>query len=62
MFMAMQMCMGGLMLLRWPSRTAIPRIGRRTLPGWLALGYLTFFSSCLAYTAYGWLSLMRRRR
>jgi drug/metabolite transporter (DMT)-like permease len=23
----------------------------------LALFYLTFFSSCLAYTAYGWLSL-----
>jgi drug/metabolite transporter (DMT)-like permease len=21
------------------------------------MGYLTFFSSCLAYTAYGWLSL-----
>jgi drug/metabolite transporter (DMT)-like permease len=23
----------------------------------MALFYLTFFSSCLAYTAYGWLSL-----
>jgi multidrug transporter EmrE-like cation transporter len=36
--------------------TAIPRVGRRTRPAW-ALFYLTFFSSCLAYTAYGWLSL-----
>jgi drug/metabolite transporter (DMT)-like permease len=27
------------------------------VPGLIALGYLTFFSSCLAYTAYGWLSL-----
>ena len=25
--------------------------------GWVAFAYLTFFSSCLAYTAYGWLSL-----
>jgi drug/metabolite transporter (DMT)-like permease len=25
--------------------------------GLIALFYLTFFSSCLAYTAYGWLSL-----
>ena len=27
-----------------------------TVPGLTALFYLTFFSSCLAYTAYGWLS------
>jgi drug/metabolite transporter (DMT)-like permease len=27
------------------------------VPGLVALGYLTLFSSCLAYTAYGWLSL-----
>ncbi len=26
-------------------------------PGLLALGYLTFFSSCLAFSAYGWLTL-----
>ncbi len=57
MFMALQMLMGGLMLLgvgvvhgdaaRWVPDT----------PGLIALFYLTFFSSCLAYTAYGWLSL-----
>lgn len=57
MFMALQMCMGGLMLLavglangdlaRWSPDSA-------SLIAW---SYLTFFSSCLAYTAYGWLSL-----
>jgi drug/metabolite transporter (DMT)-like permease len=57
MFMALQMLMGGLMLLgvgivhgdaaRWVPDTS----------GLIALFYLTFFSSCLAYTAYGWLSL-----
>jgi drug/metabolite transporter (DMT)-like permease len=57
MFMSLQMLMGGLMLLgiglangdalRWVPDTS----------GWIALFYLTFFSSCLAYTAYGWLSL-----
>jgi drug/metabolite transporter (DMT)-like permease len=57
MFMALQMLMGGLMLLalglvhgdaaHWAPNTS----------GLMALFYLTFFSSCLAYTAYGWLSL-----
>ena len=57
LFMALQMFMGGLMLfvvaavrgdsMPWPPSTA----------GLIAMGYLTFFSSCLAYTAYGWLSL-----
>jgi drug/metabolite transporter (DMT)-like permease len=57
MFMALQMFMGGAMLLtvgiahgdtaHWtPNGSAL-----------VALFYLTFFSSCLAYTAYGWLSL-----
>ena len=57
MFMAMQMCMGGLMLLI--VAVAHGDIGLWTVnaPGLAALGYLTFFSSCLAYTAYGWLSL-----
>jgi drug/metabolite transporter (DMT)-like permease len=57
LFMGLQMFAGGLMLLcvaiahresiQWPPST----------PGLLAMGYLTFFSSCLAYTAYGWLSM-----
>jgi drug/metabolite transporter (DMT)-like permease len=57
MFMALQMLMGGLMLLglsvvrgdsmHWPPHG----------PGLIALCYLTFLSSGLAYTAYGWLTM-----
>src|ERR1700674_1373202 len=57
MFMALQMLMGGLMLLglalvrgdsmHWPPNA----------PGIIALCYLTFLSSGLAYTAYGWLTM-----
>jgi drug/metabolite transporter (DMT)-like permease len=57
MFMALQMLMGGLMLLilalahgesmHWPP----------SAPGLISLFYLTFLSSGLAYTAYGWLTM-----
>jgi drug/metabolite transporter (DMT)-like permease len=57
MFMALQMLMGGLMLLAvalvrgdsmpWPPSAA----------GVIAFCYLTFLSSGLAYTAYGWLTM-----
>ena len=57
MFMALQMLIGGLMLLalalsrgdsmHWPPNT----------PGLISLLYLTFLSSGLAYTAYGWLTM-----
>ena len=57
MFMALQMLMGGLMLLilafargdsmHWPPGA----------PGLISLCYLTFLSSGLAYTAYGWLTM-----
>ncbi|HEX3912174.1 MAG TPA: EamA family transporter [Steroidobacteraceae bacterium] len=57
MFMALQMLMGGLMLLalalvhgdsmQWPPNA----------PGLISLCYLTFLSSGLAYTAYGWLTM-----
>ena len=57
MFMALQMLFGGLLLLgvgfasgesaRWTINAA----------GLISLSYLTFVSSCLAYTAYGWLAL-----
>ena len=57
MFMALQMCMGGLMLLTVAVVHGDPAHWTPNLPGLLALGYLTFFSSCIAYTAYGWLSL-----
>ena len=57
MFMGMQMCIGGLMLLTVAVLHGEPARWTVNVPGFLALGYLTFFSSCLAYTAYGWLSL-----
>jgi drug/metabolite transporter (DMT)-like permease len=56
MFMAMQLFCGGVLLLvlallhgdvaRWTFNE----------PGLIAVGYLTFVSSCLAFTAYGWLT------
>jgi len=57
MFMALQMCMGGLMLLAVALPHGDLAHWTANASGLLALGYLTFFSSCLAYTAYGWLSL-----
>jgi drug/metabolite transporter (DMT)-like permease len=57
MFMALQMFMGGSMLLclglahgdiaRWSPNA----------PALVAMSYLTLGSSCLAYTAYGWLTV-----
>jgi drug/metabolite transporter (DMT)-like permease len=57
MFMALQMFLGGAMLLT--VALAHGDAARFTPHGasLLALFYLTFVSSCLAYTAYGWLSL-----
>jgi drug/metabolite transporter (DMT)-like permease len=57
MFMALQMCMGGLMLLTVSIAHGDPAHWAPDAWGWVAFAYLTFFSSCLAYTAYGWLSL-----
>jgi drug/metabolite transporter (DMT)-like permease len=57
MFMALQMLAGGLMLLVIAIAHGDPAHWDMTLPGFASLAYLTFFSSCLAYTAYGWLSL-----
>ncbi len=57
MFMALQMLMGGLMLLTIGIVHGDAAHWSPGSSGWIALFYLTFFSSCLAYTAYGWLSL-----
>jgi drug/metabolite transporter (DMT)-like permease len=57
MFMGMQMLMGGLMLLTVGIAHGDAAHWAPTTSGLVALFYLTFFSSCLAYTAYGWLSL-----
>jgi len=56
MFMALQMFMGGLMLLGVAVVHGDSARWAPNVPGLIALGYLTFFSSCLAYTAYGWLT------
>jgi drug/metabolite transporter (DMT)-like permease len=57
MFMGLQMLMGGLMLLGLGLVHGDMAHWAPTPSGLMALFYLTFFSSCLAYTAYGWLSL-----
>ena len=57
MFMALQMFMGGLMLLSVGVAHGDTANWAPNASGLMALFYLTFFSSCLAYTAYGWLSL-----
>jgi drug/metabolite transporter (DMT)-like permease len=57
MFMALQMCMGGLMLLTVAVGHGDAARWTFNVPGMVALAYLTLASSCLAYTAYGWLSL-----
>jgi drug/metabolite transporter (DMT)-like permease len=57
MFMALQMFMGGLMLLGVGIAHGDAAHWAPDASGWTALFYLTFFSSCLAYTAYGWLSI-----
>jgi drug/metabolite transporter (DMT)-like permease len=57
MFMALQMFMGGFMLLIVGIANGDAAHFAPTGSGLIALCYLTFFSSCLAYTAYGWLSL-----
>ncbi len=57
MFMGMQMLMGGLMLLTVGIAHGDAAHWAPNASGLTALFYLTFFSSCLAYTAYGWLSL-----
>ncbi len=57
MFTGLQMLLGGIMLLG-------VAVVRNDFAHWspdessmVALFYLTFFSSCLAYTAYGWLTV-----
>lgn len=57
MFMGMQMLMGGLMLLTVGIANGDAAHWAPNASGLTALFYLTFFSSCLAYTAYGWLTL-----
>ena len=57
MFMALQMLMGGLMLLIVALVHGDLMHWHPNAPGLISLGYLTFLSSGLAYTAYGWLTM-----
>jgi drug/metabolite transporter (DMT)-like permease len=56
MFMAIQLCFGGLMLLGIAVIHGDSARWTFNAPGLVSLGYLTFASSCLAFTAYGWLT------
>jgi drug/metabolite transporter (DMT)-like permease len=57
MFMALQMLMGGLMLLIFALARGDSMHWPPNAPGLISLCYLTFLSSGLAYTAYGWLTM-----
>jgi drug/metabolite transporter (DMT)-like permease len=56
MLTAMQMLAGGAMLSCVALAGGQAAEWSMNAPGLIALGYLTLFSSCLAYTAYGWLT------
>ncbi len=56
MFMAMQLWCGGLMLLVIAVLHGDPARWTFNAAGLFALSYLTFASSCLAFSAYGWLT------
>lgn len=56
MFIAMQLLCGGLMLLGVALVRGDPARWTYNAPGLISLAYLTFVSSCVAFTAYGWLT------
>ena len=55
MFMGMQLFCGGLMLLIVALVNGDTARWTFNAPGLIALAYLTLMSSCLGFTAYGWL-------
>jgi drug/metabolite transporter (DMT)-like permease len=57
MFMALQMFMGGLMLLALGIAHGDVGHWSPNAASLVAMSYLTLCSSCLAYTAYGWLTV-----
>jgi drug/metabolite transporter (DMT)-like permease len=57
MFMALQMFMGGSMLLCLGLAHGDVARWSPSAPALVAMSYLTLGSSCLAYTAYGWLTV-----
>jgi len=56
MFIGMQMLIGGLLQSALGCAFGQFRDWSFELPGMISLAYLSLFSSCLAYTAYGWLT------
>jgi drug/metabolite transporter (DMT)-like permease len=56
MFIAMQLLCGGLMLLGVALVRGDAARWTFNAPGLISLAYLTFVSSCVAFTAYGWLT------
>jgi drug/metabolite transporter (DMT)-like permease len=60
MFSALQLLLGGCMFLMVALLHGDLATWTPNLPGLVALSYLTIFSSCLAFTAYGWLALNTR--
>jgi drug/metabolite transporter (DMT)-like permease len=57
MFSALQLLLGGCMFLAVAVMHGDFAVWTPNTPGIVALTYLTLFSSCLAFTAYGWLAL-----
>ncbi|HET7812149.1 MAG TPA: EamA family transporter [Steroidobacteraceae bacterium] len=55
-FTAVQMSLGGLMLVIAGIATGEPAQWHWSKPGLVAMVYLTLLSSCLAYTAFAWLA------
>jgi drug/metabolite transporter (DMT)-like permease len=55
-FTAVQMSLGGLMLVIAGVVTGEPAQWHWSKPGLMAMVYLTLLSSCLAYTAFAWLA------
>jgi drug/metabolite transporter (DMT)-like permease len=56
MFIGLQMLTGGIMQVTIALALGESHRWEFNFPGITALAYLTIFSSCLAYTAYGWLT------
>jgi len=57
MFSALQLLLGGCMFFAVAVMHGDLSVWTPNTPGIVALTYLTLFSSCLAFTAYGWLAL-----
>ncbi len=57
MFVGLQLIVGGALLLATGFATGEASRWTLDLPGAASLAYLTFVSSCFAYSAYGWLAV-----